>query len=70
MNIQLTATASSLVKPQTNEPNRMRKSAGGTPRGGGGGGGGARRNNNQRVQKSAADLDAELDAHNAKMQTD
>lgn len=41
-----------------------------TGRGGGGGGGGRGGKREEKPTKSAADLDAELDAHNAKMQTD
>ena len=39
-------------------------------RGGRGGGGGGNRNRQQKPVKTAAELDADLDAHNAKMQTD
>jgi hypothetical protein len=79
MNIQLTASLS--ARPVSSRPQPAngggQRNAGPPRRGGGGGGprrggrGGGRGGARQpKVVKSAADLDAELDAHNAKMQTD
>lgn len=69
MNIQLTTSLSAV----SNGSGRRSLGNNGGRRGGSGGRGGARGRGGRREQKpakSAADLDADLDAHNAKMQTD
>jgi hypothetical protein len=74
MNIQLAASLSARpVISRGNGGNGLNRGMSGTRRGGGprrNGRGAGRGGRQQKVVKSAADLDAELDAHNAKMQTD
>jgi len=83
MNIQLTTSLSAVGNGGSGSGGGGRRSLGNGGRrggrggnvGGGGSGGGARRGGRgggreQKPAKSAADLDAELEAHTAKMQTD
>jgi len=75
MNIQLAASLSARpVASRVTGGNVPNRGVSGPRRGGGprrsGRGAGRGSSRQQKVVKSAADLDAELDAHNAKMQTD
>ena len=68
---QTVAQASSSPRRQTSGGFRRGGGGGGAGSGGRGGRGAGRGGNrDSRPVKTAADLDADLDAHNAKMQTD